>query len=397
MKPILVLDGETDQALAVIRALSDAGLHVHVGCSRRTGPGYWSFRAERRFLYPSPVHEPERFVSSLRAFLSRESYEAVFPVTDSTITILQRFRHELPSVPFAMASPESYQKVSDKFLMQRLAASHSLSLPETHYPKSEKELGELAREVEYPVVVKPRYSRFYDEEKKKLLIGDSRTVFDSKELERLSLALRQGQDLPCIQKWVEGRGFGVELLIQRGKPLALFSHERIREMNPLGSGSSACRSVPVREELVKASLSLLGECNFEGVAMAEFRVDSKTEEAWFMEINGRFWGTLALAVACGINFPYLYLQAFVRGEEVNAFDGKYREGVEARSLWKESERLISALKGKPAAWQGPFPTRGEALGDYFGSFLKPGQIYCDMELKDPFPGIMATLSVLLRK
>jgi protein-tyrosine-phosphatase len=37
--------------------------------------------------------------------------------------------------------------------------------------------------------------------------------------------------------------------------------------------------------------------------MVEFRVDPETGRFWLMEINGRFWGSLPLAIFAGVDFP----------------------------------------------------------------------------------------------
>ncbi len=395
MKAILVLDAETDQALAVVRALSEKKIPVDIAGSRRSGPGFWSLRPRRRLLYPSPLRFPREFLSFITKLLREENYEAVFPATDSTTIVLEKFRRDLPNVPFAMASEESYFRVSDKFLCYDLAQSQGLAVPKTFCPKSQMELEGMIAQLNFPIVLKPRYSRFYDEKTDLVRVGDAQIIYDPQELREKIGKFRQGTSFPCIQEWVTGVGFGVELLLKRGQVLAVFCHERIREMNPLGSGSSACVSVPVREDLVQASVNILKACHYEGVAMVEFRLDKEKERAWFMEINGRFWGSLALPLACGINFPYLFLQAFVRAEPPPTSTTRYPVGIQARSLWKELIRLTMVLRGRPPKWKGPFPSQGEALSDYFGSFFKRNQIYCDFEMTDPLPGIMTTFYVLL--
>lgn len=394
-KPILVLDAETDQALAVVRALRRENLPVHVAGSDRWGPAFWSLRASRRFLYPSPIRFPKRFLQSIIGFVSQSHYEAVFPVSDSTITVLQRFRAELPKVSFVMANRKSYEKVSDKFFCQRLAVSEGLLLPETFYPESVEDLEQRVELLGFPVVLKPRYSRFYDEKTGAVQVGDTQLVFEGKTLREAFLRLRQGDSFPCVQKWVAGKGSGVEILLKEGRILAASCHERIREMNPLGSGSSAALSVPVRQDWVRAGAALLKGCGYEGAAMVEFRVDERTGKTWFMEVNGRFWGTLALAVASGVNFPSLVLQTVVRGKEVQPIPC-YETGILMRSLWKETLRLMTVLKGRPEEWAGPFPSRLEALRDYWGSFFKRHQVYSDFEGMDPLPAFVTTFSIVLK-
>ena len=57
---------------------------------------------------------------------------------------------------------------------------------------------------------------------------------------------------------------------------------------------------------------LLTALNWHGVAMVEFKIDA-TGQHWLMEINPRLWGSLALSIDAGVDFPLGLLQV-ARGE-----------------------------------------------------------------------------------
>ena len=54
--------------------------------------------------------------------------------------------------------------------------------------------------------------------------------------------------------------------------------------------------VAVPEEWIQQAERLLKSVNWSGVAMVEFKVDEATGRPYLMEINGRFWGPLQLAI-----------------------------------------------------------------------------------------------------
>ena len=115
-----------------------------------------------------------------------------------------------------------------------------------------------------------------------------------------------------IQEKIIGPGTGLFTLYDKNRHLALFSHKRIREKPPSGGVSVVSESVPLDNEMVDAADKLLSAVGWTGVAMVEFKRDVRDGKAKLMEINGRFWGTLQLAVASGVDFPVLlieYLQA----------------------------------------------------------------------------------------
>src|SRR6185312_113515 len=106
---------------------------------------------------------------------------------------------------------------------------------------------------------------------------------------------RQGPHWPILQKFVPGQGKGVSGLCDHGRPVALYAHERLRDVRPSGSGSTLRRSVPLEPRLREPVERLLAELQWHGPVMVEFRDDGCSPPA-LMEVNGRFWGSTQLAV-----------------------------------------------------------------------------------------------------
>lgn len=105
-----------------------------------------------------------------------------------------------------------------------------------------------------------------------------------------------------VQPVVEGVGEGVfGLATDRGVE-AWSAHRRIRMMNPKGSGSSACRSQPVDRDLRAGVERFVAATGWRGVFMVELLRDA-AGTPWTMELNGRLWGSLALARHRGFAYP----------------------------------------------------------------------------------------------
>ena len=111
------------------------------------------------------------------------------------------------------------------------------------------------------------------------------------------------------------------------------------------------------------SLSLLRRLGACGVAMVEFRVDNRTREPYLMEVNGRFWGSLQLAIDAGVNFPALLVDLAL-GRPVKK--PVYEENVILRWWIGDLVRTVRVLKGKPAGYMGQFPSRLSALSEFLG-------------------------------
>ena len=97
-------------------------------------------------------------------------------------------------------------------------------------------------------------------------------------------------------------------LFDRGRLVAEFSHRRLREKPPAGGASVLSESLPVDPRLREFALRMLGPIGWHGVAMMEYKQDRRTGDFVLMEVNGRFWGSLELAVAAGVDFPFLACQ-----------------------------------------------------------------------------------------
>jgi len=83
-------------------------------------------------------------------------------------------------------------------------------------------------------------------------------------------------------------------------------------MDPEGSGSSACTPIAVRPELRDAVALMMARLEWEGLFMVELLGD-EAGRAWFMELNGRAWGSMALARRMGLEYP-AWAVAAVKGD-----------------------------------------------------------------------------------
>jgi predicted ATP-grasp superfamily ATP-dependent carboligase len=89
--------------------------------------------------------------------------------------------------------------------------------------------------------------------------------------------------------------------------------------------------------------TLLTDLGWEGVAMVEFKRDVRDGTAKLMEINGRFWGSLQLAIDAGVDFPRILIDSTV-GQTPAAMPD-YRVGVQSRWFWGDVDALLIQLFG----------------------------------------------------
>jgi protein-tyrosine-phosphatase len=173
------------------------------------------------------------------------------------------------------------------------------------------------------------------------------------------------------QEFVSGHGVGVEMLYRHGKPVWYFCHERLHEGSGqpgLGGGSSYRQSIPANQELLRHAVAFLDALEWHGVAMVEYKV-AKDGRFWLMEINPRLWGSLALAIDAGVDFPYALL-CLATGREVAA-QPAYKIGYRTRLLLPDLAWIRNRLFYRPDAYVGMEilkllrPIAGRESWDYF--------------------------------
>ena len=144
-----------------------------------------------------------------------------------------------------------------------------------------------------------------------------------------------------VQGHVPGTGVGIFFLIVNGHPRARFAHRRLHEVPHTGGVSSFRESVHV-PDMEAHALSVLRRIGWNGVAMLEYRRDPATGDFWLLELNARFWGSLHLALAAGVDFPRLLLDAWLGAREP---EPSWRPGVRCRqTIPGEVQHVWSVLR-----------------------------------------------------
>lgn len=380
---VFITDGDQRSALAVVRSLGRAGIAVTIGESQVPNLAGSSRYCSKRVCYPSPIEDGEGFLAFLRAQLKGGEYELLLPMTDATMQLVASARGSFPpSVRIPFPGREQVCLAQDKRRVLDLAQRLGIPCPET-FPCDEGNLIDVAQSLCYPVVVKPRFSHAFRDGR--WIHG---AVIYAHDATSFVAAYRQAQtSVPCpiVQEKLEGEGRGVFLLIWNGELKAAFCHRRLREKPPWGGVSVYCESLPLDRDLADKSYALLKALEWEGVAMVEFKLDRRDNQPKLMEVNGRFWGSLQLAIDAGMNFPHL-LYRCARGEEVPA-QLEYRPGVKSRWLLGDLDHLLIKLtraqspNGVRYSWSSRL-----AAGASFLKLYERGLRYEIQRFDDPAPG-----------
>jgi predicted ATP-grasp superfamily ATP-dependent carboligase len=330
---VLVLGSDTRGFLAVVRSLGRYGLRVHVAWCPPESPALRSRYIARVHTLPPYDGRDTRWLDTLIHLLRRERFDLVIPCDDPTLLPLQLHRAALePHGPIYLLSDDAFDVTASKVRTSALARELGIPVPRGVVVDRVEAAEHVRSQFQLPVVLKPHRSYGVDDLSRKRLV---RTAASDEELRPLLEALLRHGPVQ-VQEHVCGVGVGVELLAHAGNVLVAFQHLRVHEP-PAGGGSSYRKSVALDQELLGAAGALVGALGYTGVAMVEFKVDAGTGRWVLIEINGRFWGSLPLAVAAGADFPRYLYQLLVEGRR--EFPRVYRVGLYARNWLKDAAWL----------------------------------------------------------
>ncbi len=231
----------------------------------------------------------------------------------------------------------------------RLAQEVGVPIPGTVYLEEAEQIEQVADSLSFPVVVKPRRSRVRTNDG-----WQSCSVTYAADVEELRRKVRAWPEAAyplLLQEKISGPGLGVFLCLHGGTTVAAFSHRRLREKPPSGGVSVLSESVELPAGLRRHAETLLRALDWTGVAMVEFKLDERDGVPKLMEINGRFWGSLQLAIDAGVDFPAILVDTLA-GHTAPA--PAYRAGVRSRWFWGDVDALLITLFGDRQA--AGFPT-----------------------------------------
>ena len=315
--------------------------------------------------------------------MDRWKIRVLLPVTEPSLLSILGAQDRFADVAVPFVDLERLHRISNKEALLSAAPAVGIAVPGQHVLATRADAATLdTSSLRYPLVAKPARS-----------VGESggasvklvvRHAADAGQLRGILDELPPQAYPLLLQQRIIGPGVGVFLLVWEGCTVAAFSHRRIREKPPAGGVSVYRESIGLDPALLDRSRALLDAFGWQGVAMVEYKIDAATGTPYLMEVNGRFWGSLQLAVDAGVDFPRLLVDLAL-GREVDPVM-TYQTGVRSRWWWGDVDHLLLRLlrSDRRLSLQPGSPGKGRALLDFF-TLWRPGDRSEILRLNDPIP------------
>lgn len=386
---VLVTSADTNAALAVTKSLGKKG--IEVTCADcKDAKSFYSRYCKNKLVYPSPEKQPYAFINFLLSEVKKHNYDVLFPITDTDTYLISKYLNEFsPYVKVAINNHLTSMKVLDKCQTIKIASKINVPVPKTIFINDLNELNEISKILEFPLIIKPRQSSTFV--KNKVKRGSTSYVISKEEFFLKYEELHKKSSYPLVQEYISGKEKGVFMLLHKGELKAVFSHQRIRSLNPLGGASALCKSIDLNPKMKDYALKMLREINWEGVAMVEFKIDSRDNIPKLMEINGRFWGSLQLAISSGVDFPYLLFKTVIAEDVEPVLD--YRKGIKYRYLLGDFIHLFYVMKGN-RNYGFEYPKRLPTLRNFM-KFYEKNLVYDDISFSDPMINIKTFIDIFI--
>jgi len=383
-RPVLLLGWVPRIVVPVARSLQRHGITVDVAnfVSHRR---IFSRAIRRSISISAPERAPAAFKNEMHDLIQQGGYDMLIPVDDQALlALIENYEEFTQLAKIACPAPEIVRLALRKSSTLELAQRCGIRVPNTRIIANSGELSSLTHCFPFPWVLKPSDKETRVEETKSFILANEKEV-------AAAFAVPRNFSPPMLlQEYCTGAGVGIEILMHNGECLAVFQHRRLEEFPYSGGFSVTAIAEEPDSALAQKSTALLSAMQWEGPAMVEFKVNPADGSAVLMEVNGRYWGTISLAIAAGLDFPWFHWQ--VLHGEVPLIPENYAVGKKWRWTAGHVYRLhglfIEALRSKSAQ---------NAL---FASLLKLPAVLSPMvfdslfKISDPLPAAFDLLEAL---
>lgn len=353
-----VLIGFAEAVAAPEAAASLLAARLPVAAFTRHGGRPALRRHPRVGLYglTAPESDTAAAVGELCELARRLGAVALMPLDDPSVWLCARAGAQL-GLPVVGPTGDQADLALDKRRQIALAERAGFAVPATRVCAApEDALGVDT----FPVIVKPALA--LAEAGGRLVRGRADVCADGVEL-RAAVARWRGGGPRLVQPLVAGTGEGLFGLAAGAAVGHWSAHRRLRMVNPQGSGSSACVSIVPEPGLIDAGARMMRDAGWHGLFMLELLRD-RSGVAVFMELNGRTWGSLALARRLGLEYPAWAVRdalGISPPPPRSAAPAEVLDPVVCRHLGREIVHVLNVFRGPRSTALADWPSRSRTL------------------------------------
>ncbi|WP_213280421.1 ATP-grasp domain-containing protein [Chryseobacterium indologenes] len=313
---ILITDANYKNSIAIQRELYKDNMHEVFATDK-----------EAVFFTKRLGYCKDYIVGDLEESVKQINPEFIIPVGSEAVKICSEKYRELCLIP----TKESLEIALNKDKMLILNSLSDVNYPECKLFSNLEELRLYSRDKN--CVVKSSNESLAKFDPLYVKLGSE------SEFEKIDKYLSGGVKL-LMQEQVSGVGRGFFCIAKEGKIISYYMHQRIREIPITGGSSTAAKSI-FCEKMFNISKQIIEYLNWSGPLMIEYKYDETKQQYYLIELNPKFWGSLDLSYAVGLNFGKTLIEAYSNKVE-EQIEKKYEVGK--KFFWVLDGDLLVLLK-----------------------------------------------------
>lgn len=331
---IITEDAPSYGVLACVRALRAGGYEPWVAIAGHSSYAARSCARSGTLTLPDPTDDPGAYTEQLARAAAEIGAVAVLPGTDRALLALAGRENLFPDgVAVGTASEEIVRRAMDKSELTRLGSEAGLPAAPSRIVSLDDAQG--GYDLVYPAVIKPVRTMSAGAGGRLISVG-VRRIENATELRRAMSSMPGARWL--VQPYLAGDLEAVVGVAWHGQVVCA-AHQVAERIYPPDCGISAyARTIPANPEVEQRVRRLVELLALSG--MFQVQMLNTAEGRYVIDVNHRAYGSLALAVAAGLNLPTIWTDLLV-GHPVHTHD--YRVGIRYRSEERDAGALLTAL------------------------------------------------------
>lgn len=351
---ILIPDGESNNALAIIRCLGqEKNINVVVLSNIKNNSLKYS-RYVHQYIYKEDVFSEEGKISRLINAIIKLKADVLMPIDIDTIRLVSKFKSELSGIVITVPVPnlDEFEIANNKWLLSVWLKKNKIACPKTIFLESDKNFNDALGDFSFPFLVKPTIG----------FGGNGIEIIHNKDqFKSWFLGFDSSRNF-IVQSYINGFDIDVNVICVNGEVLVNTIQKSIKHTKD-DEWSYAVKFF-TDESIVSFVKNIAKKLNWTGILNIGLRYDLDTKDVKVIEMNPRFWASVSAPLFVGVNFPYLLF--------LTAIDKKI-------SITKYNETIV--MRTKPAFQM--------ILKKFtFRPYQKFDHSYFELNIKDPLPSIV---------
>jgi len=338
-RAVLVLAGDTQVGLWVVRSLAQNGLTVHAVVKSEHGQAAHSRFSASAWVLESDLRSVS-FGEELEQLVRKLDVASIIPISEGHHRALYDLRERLgPDIHVFSPPRDAFEKATDKDFMHALCLD--MGVPVAKGLRFDQLMADGKGDaLRLPVVLRTRKQGIKGK-------GAAWKAAYAETPDQLAILYKEVEayaDNVIVQEYHPGAEDHVQILMHDGEPVMEGDYIGEHHM-PLAGGVTVQRVSCRHEGLIRDAVKLLKAIEYEGVAGVQFHYDTKTDDYIFLEINPRFSGGLPTVIMAGFEAPFLLWQSHFEPHRMKVVS--YRLGLRTRILGGDANWMFGMMRGDP--------------------------------------------------